>query len=126
MKKFIIGFMCLLLFSCHPVTSPAYASVTENETVTFPINTEEGLSLCKDIAAFAYLSMQAHQNGVNEEDQLALAPLPQNEDEAMLKVLLDGIVSDAYQFPIYKDQEDKIEISERFSSVIYNICNGRK
>lgn len=126
MKKFIISFMCILLFSCHPVTSPAYASVTENETVTFPVNTNEDLSLCKDIAAFAYLSMQAHQNGVNEEDQLALAPLPQNEDEVMLKVLLDGIVSDAYQFPIYKDQEDKIEISERFSSVIYNICIGRK
>lgn len=125
MKKMLIGFMCILLFSCHPVTA-SFASVTENETVTFPVNTEEDLSLCKDIAAFAYLSMQAHQNGVNEEDQLALAPLPQNEDEVMLKVLLDGIVSDAYQFPIYKDQEDKIEISERFSSVIYNICNGRK
>lgn len=125
MKKFIISFMCILLFSCHPVTNPAYASVTENETVTFHVNTNEDLSLCKDIAAFAYMSMQAHQNGVSEEDQLALAPTPQNEDEAMLKVLLDGIVNDAYQFPIYKDQEDKIEISERFSSVIY-ICNGRK
>lgn len=125
MKKFIISFMCILLFSCHPVTA-SFASVIENETVTFPVNTDEDLSLCKDIAAFAYLSMQAHQNGVSEEDQLALAPLPQNEDEAMLKVLLDGIINDAYQFPIYKDQEDKIEISERFSSVIYNICNGRK
>lgn len=125
MKKFIISFMCILLFSCHPVTA-SFASVTENETITFPVNTDEDLSLCKDIAAFAYLSMQAHQNGVSEEEQLALAPLPQNEDEAMLKGLLDGIVSDAYQFPIYKDQEDKIEISERFSSVIYNICNGRK
>lgn len=126
MKKFIIGFMCILLFSCHPVTSPAFASVTENETVTFPVNTNEDLSLCKDIAAFAYISMVAHQNGVSEEDQLALAPLPQNEDEAMLKVLLDGIINDAYQFPIYKDQEDKVEISERFSSVIYNICSGSK
>lgn len=125
MKKFIIGFMCILLFSCYPVTA-SFASVTENETVTFPVNTNEDLSLCKDIAAFAYISMTAHQNGVSEEDQLALAPLPQNEDEVMLKVLLDGIVSDAYQFPIYKDQEDKIEISERFSSVIFNICNGRK
>lgn len=125
MKKFIISFMCILLFSCHPVTA-SFASVTENERITFPVNTEEDLSLCRDIAAFAYLSMQAHQNGVSEEEQLALAPLPQNEDEAMLKVLLDGIVNDAYQFPIYTDQEDKIEISERFSSVIYNICNGRK
>ena len=126
MKKFIIGFMCILLFSCHPVTSPAFASVTENETVTFPVNTDVELSLCKDIAAFAYMSMQAHQNGVSEEDQLALAPVPTNQDEAVLKVLLDGIVHDANQFPIYKDQEDKIEISERFSSVIYDICIGSK
>lgn len=40
MKKFIIGFMCILLFSCHPVTA-TFASVIENETVTFPVNTEE-------------------------------------------------------------------------------------
>lgn len=126
MKNLILSVFSVILLSCHPVTSPAYASVTENETVTFPVTTNKELSLCKDIAAFAYLSMQAHQNGVNEEDQLSLAPLPQNEDEAMLKVLLDGIINDAYQFPIYKDREDKIEISERFSSVIYNICNGRK
>lgn len=125
MKKFIIGFMCILLFSCHPVTA-SFASVTEKEKITFPVNTNEDLSLCKDIAVFAYISMAAHQNGVSEEDQLALAPLPQNEDEAMLKVLLDGIINDAYQFPIYKDREDKIEISERFSSVIYDICNGSK
>ena len=125
-KNKLLSIFGILLLSCHPVTNPAFASVTENETVTFPVNIEEDLSLCKDIAAFAYISMAAHQNGVSEEDQLALAPLPQNEDEAMLKVLLDGIINDAYQFPIYKDQEDKIEISERFSSVIYDICNGRK
>lgn len=121
MKKFIISFMCILLLSCHPV----YAEIKTQESVTFNVANEE-LSLCKDIAVFAYISMAAHQNGVSEEDQLALAPLPQNEDEVMLKVLLDGIISDAYQFPIYKDQEDKIEISERFSSVIYDICYGRK
>ena len=126
MKKFIIGFMCILLFSCHPVTSPAFASVTENETVAYPVNTNEELSLCKDIAAFAYLSMQAHQNGVSEEDQLALAPVPTNQDEAVLKVLLDGIVHDATIFPVYEDMSDKIEVSKRFSEVIYNICKGDK
>lgn len=125
MKKFIISFMCILLFSCHPVTA-TFASVTENEVITYPTNTNEDLSLCKDIAAFAYLSMQAHQNGVNEEDQLSLAPTPQNQEEAMLKVLLDGIVHDANIFPVYKEKEDKIEVSERFSKVIYNICNGSK
>ena len=126
MKNLILSVFSVILLSCHPVTSPAFASVTDNETVTSPVNTNEDLSLCKDIAVFAYISMAAHQNGVSEEDQLALTPLPQNEDEVMLKVLLDGIISDAYQFPIYKDQEDKIEISERFSSVIYNICSGSK
>ena len=66
MKKFIIGFMCILLLSCHPVANPAFASVTENEVITYPTNTNEDLSLCKGIAAFAYMSMQAHQNGVSE------------------------------------------------------------
>lgn len=126
MKKFIIGFMCILLFSCHPVTSPAYASVTENETVTFPVTTNKELSLCKDIAAFAYISMTAHQNGVSEEDQLSLAPTPTTQEEAMLKVLLDGIVHDATIFPVYDDMSDKVVVSERFSKVIYDICKGEK
>ena len=125
MKKFIIGFMCIMLFSCHPVTA-TFASVTENEVITFPVNTNEELSLCKDIAAFAYVSMQAHQNGVNEEDQLSLAPIPTNQDEALLKVLLDGIIHDATIFPVYEDMSDKIEVSERFSKVIYDICKGDK
>lgn len=123
MKKFIISFMCILLFSCHPITA-TFASVTENEVIT--LGTQQELTLCKDIAAFAYISMTAHQSGVSAEDQLALAPFPTNQDEAVLKVLLDGIVHDASQFPIYKDQEDKVEVSERFSDVIYNICNGSK
>lgn len=109
-----------LLLSCH--YSPAYAQVVDNPLNAYGLE----LTLCESIADFAEEVSNARQNGVSEEDQLALAPLPQNEDEAMLKVLLDGIVNDAYQFPIYTDQEDKIEISERFSSVIYNICNGRK
>ena len=44
----------------------------------------------------------------------------------MLKVLLDGIVHDANIFPIYDDMSDKIEVSERFSKVIYDICKGDK
>ena len=125
MKKFIMCFMCILLFSCHPVTNPTYADVVEQDSIMFPVSSEKQEYIpCLAIADFSFTAMAAHQNGVSEEGQLALAPLPQNEDETMLKVLLDGIINDAYQFPIYKDQEDKIEISERFSSVIYNICNG--
>ena len=123
MKKFIIGCIYILLFSCQPI-AVTFAAVTENEVIT--LGTQQELTLCKDIAAFAYMSMQAHQNGFTEEDQLTVAPVPTNQDEAMLKVLLDGIIHDANMFPIYKDQEDKIEISERFSSVIYDICNGSK
>ena len=125
MKKFVTSFMCIMLFSCHPVTA-SFASVTENEKGAFPVTTNEELSLCKDISAFAYVAMQAHQNGVSEEDQLALAPTPQNQEEAMLKVLLDGIVNDASIFPVYEDMSDKIEVSERFRKVIYDICKGDK
>ena len=126
MKKFIISFMCVLLFSCHPVTNPAFASVIENETIIYPVTTDKELSLCKDIAAFAYVAMQARQNGVSEEDQLSLAPVPTTQDEAVLKVILDGIIHDANMFPIYDDMSDKVEVSERFSEVIYNICKGEK
>ena len=121
MKNFIISFMCILLFSCHPV----YAEIKIQESATFNAVNEE-LSLCKDISAFAYVAMQAHQNGVSEEDQLSLSPTPTTQEEAMLKVLLDGIVHDATIFPIYDDVSDKIEVSERFNKVIYDICKGSK
>lgn len=121
MKKFIIGFMCVILLSCHPV----YAEVKTQESVTFNAVNEE-LSLCKDIAAFAYISMTAHQNGVSEEDQLSLAPAPTTQDEAVLKILLDGIINDAIIFPVYEDMSDKIEVSESFSKAIYDICKGDK
>lgn len=124
MKKFILGFMCVILLSCHPVTNPAFASVIEYKTGALPVNTNEDLSLCKDIADFAYVAMQVHQNGVSEEDQLALAPIPTNQEEAVLKVLLDGIINDATIFPIYEDMADKVEVSERFSEVIYDTCKG--
>ena len=126
MKNLILSILSVILPSCHPVANPAFASVIENETVTFPVTTNEELSLCKDISAFAYVAMQAHQNEVSEEGQLSLAPIPTTQDEAVLKVLLDGIIHDAYQFPIYDDISDKIEVSERFSEVIYNICKGEK
>ena len=126
MKKFIISFTCVLLFSCHPVTNPAFASVPKGQLTAQLTNTNEELSLCKDISAFAYVAMQAHQNGVSKEAQLSLAPVPTNQDEAVLKVLLDGIVHDANIFPVYDDMSDKVEVSERFSEVIYNICRGSK
>ena len=118
-KNKLIALLTILLVSCQ--YSPAYANIADNSTIYLGEQMKE-LSICKDIAGFAYVSMQAHQYGVSEEYQLSLAPIPTNQDEAMLKVLLDGIVHDANMFPIYKDQEDKIEISERFSSVIYDIC----
>ena len=121
MKKFIIGFMCMLLLSCHPV----YAEIKTQESATFSDANEE-LSLCKDIAAFAYISMTAHQNGVSKEAQLSLAPVPTTQEQAVLKGILEEIVHDATIFPIYEDVSDKVEVSERFSKAIYDICKGDK
>ena len=126
-KNKLLSIFGILLLSCHPVTNPAYADVVEQDSIIFPVSSEkQEYSPCLAIADFSFNAMLAHQNGVSAEDQISLAPLPTNQDEAMLKVLLDGIVHDASQFPIYKDQEDKVEVSERFSDVIYNICNGSK
>lgn len=127
MKKFIISFICILLFSCHPVTNPAYADAVEQDSIIFPVSSEkQEYSPCLAIADFSFNAMLAHQYGVSEEDQLSLAPLPTNQDEAVLKVLLDGIVHDANIFLVYDDVSDKIEVSERFSKVVYDICKGDK
>ena len=121
MKKFIIGFMCMLLFSCHPV----YAEIKTQESATFSDVNEE-ISLCKDIAAFAYVAMQARQYGVSKEAQLSLAPVPTTQEQVVLKGILEEIVHDATIFPIYDDVSDKVEVSERFSKVVYDICKGDK
>ena len=67
--------------------------------------------------------MQARQNGVSEEAQLSLAPVPTTQEEAVLKVLLDGIIHDANIFPVYDDMSDKVVVSERFIKVIYDILS---
>ena len=127
MKKFIISFICVLLFSCHPVTNPAFASVVEQDSIVFPVSSEkQEYSPCLAIADFSFTAMLAHQNGVSEEAQLSLAPVPTTQDEAILKILLDGIIHDANIFPVYDDMSDKVEVSERFSKVIYDICKGEK
>ena len=127
MKKFIISFMCVLLFSCQPVTNPAFASVVEQDSIIFPVSSEKQEYIpCLAIADFSFTAMLSHQNGVSEEDQLSLAPVPTTQDEAMLKVLLDGIIHDANIFPVYDDVSDKVEASERFSNDIYDICKGGK
>ena len=120
-------FMCVLLLSCHPVTNPAYADVVEQDSIIFPVSSEKQEYIpCLDIADFSFTAMLAHQNGVSEEVQLSLAPVPTTQDEAMLKVLLDGIIHDANIFPVYDDMSDKVEVSERFSNAIYDICKGDK
>ena len=127
MKKFIISFMCVLLFSCHPVTNPAFADVVEQDSIISPVSSEKQEYIpCLAIADFSFTAMLAHQNGVSEEAQLSLSPVPTTQEEAMLKVLLDGIIHDATIFPVYDDMSDKVEVSERFSEVIYNICKGEK
>ena len=108
-----------------PVTSPTYADVVEQESIIFPISSEkQEHSLCLDIAEFSFNAMLLRQSGVSEEESLSLAPTPTNEYEAMIKVILDAIVNDAYVFPVYESKEVKLEISKRFASVIYSKCTG--
>ena len=125
MKKFIISFMCVLLLSCHPVTNPAYADVVEQDSIIFPVSSEKQEYIpCLTIADFSFTAMLAHQNGISEEDQLSLVPVLTTQEEAVLKVLLDCIIHDATIFPVYGDMSDKVEVSETFSKVIYDICKG--
>ena len=124
-KNKLLSVFGILLFSCHPVTSPAFAGVVKQDSIIFPVSSEKQEYIpCLAIADFSFTAMLAHQNGVSEEAQLSLAPVPTTQDEAVLKVLLDGIIHDATTFPVYEDVADKVEVSERFSEVIYNICKG--
>lgn len=141
MKNKLLSVFSVLLLSCQH--SPAYAQIVDNslntttlnlyadvveqDSIIFPVSSEKQEYIpCLAIADFSFTAMLAHQNGVSEEDQLSLAPVPTTQDEAMLKVLLDGIIHDANIFPVYDDMSDKVEVSERFSEVIYNICKGEK
>lgn len=126
-KNKLLSIFSILLLSCHPVTNPAYADVVEQDSIIFPVSSEkQEYSPCLAIADFSFNAMLAHQYEVSAEYQLSLAPVPTTQDEAVLKVLLDGIVHDANIFPVYDDMSDKIEVSERFSEAIYNICKGEK
>lgn len=126
-KNKLLSIFGILLLSCHPVTNPAYADVVEQDSIIFPFSSEkQEYSPCLAIADFSFNAMLAHQYGVSEEYQLSLAPVQTTQEEAVLKVLLDGIVHDANIFPVYDDVSDKIEVSERFSKVVYDICKGDK
>ena len=125
LKNKLLSIFSVLLLSCQ--YSPAYADVVEQDSIIFQVSSEKQEYIpCLAIADFSFTAMLAHQNGVSEEAQLSLAPVPTTQDEAMLKVLLDGIIHDANIFPVYDDMSDKVEVSERFSEVIYNICKGEK
>ena len=127
MKNLTLSVFSVILLSCHPVTNPAYADVVEQDSIIFPVSSQkQEYNPCLAIADFSFTAMLAHQNGVSEEAQLSLAPVPTTQDEAILKILLDGIIHDANIFPVYDDMSDKIEVSERFSKVVYDICKGDK
>ena len=127
MKNLILSVFSVILLSCHPVTNPAYADVVEQDSIIFPVSSEKQEYIpCLDIADFSFTAMLAHQNGISKEAQLSLAPVPTTQEEAVLKALLDGIIHYATIFPIYDDMSDKVDVSERFSKVIYDICKGEK
>ena len=120
LKNKLLAIGATLLLSCQ--YSPAYAQVVDNPLNAYGLE----LTLCESIADFAYISMTAHQNGVSKEAQLSLAPVPTTQEQAVLKDILEEIVHDATIFPIYEDVSDKVEVSERFSKAIYDICKGDK
>ena len=125
LKNKLLSIFSVLLLSCQ--YSPAYADVVEQDSIIFPVSIEKQEYIpCLAIADFSFTAMLAHQNGVSEEDQLSLAPVPTTQEEAVLKVLLDGIIHDANIFPVYDDMSDKVDVSEMFSKVIYDICKGEK
>ena len=141
LKNKLLSIFSVLLMSCQ--YSPAYAQIVDNslntttlnlyadvveqDSIIFPVSSEKQEYIpCLAIADFSFNAMLAHQYGVSEEVQLSLAPVPTTQDEAILKVLLDGIIHDANIFPVYDDMSDKVGVSERFSEVIYNICKGEK
>ena len=125
LKNKLLSIFSVLLLSCQ--YSPAYADVVEQGSIIFPVSSEKQEYIpCLAIADFSFNAMLAHQNGVSEEAQLSLAPVPTTQDEAILKVILDGIIHDANILPVYDDMSDKVEVSERFSEVIYDICKGGK
>ena len=127
MKNLILSVFSVILLSCHPVTNPTYADVVEQDSIIFPVSSEKQEYIpCLAIADFSFNAMLAHQYGVSKEAQLSLAPIPTTQDEAILKVILDGIIHDANIFPVYDGVSDKVEVSERFSNVIYDICKGDK
>ena len=126
-KNKLLSIFSILLLSCNPATNPTYADVVEQDSIIFPVSSEKQEYIpCLAIADFSFNAMLAHQYGVSEEAQLSLAPVPTTQDEAMLKVILDGIIHDANIFPVYGGVSDKVEVSERFSKVIYDICKGDK
>ena len=125
LKNKLLSIFSVLLLSCQ--YSPAYADVIEQDSIIFQVSSEkQEYSPCLAIADFSFTAMLAHQNGISKEDQLSLAPVPTTQEEAVLKVILDGIIHDANIFPVYDGMSDKVDVSERFSKVIYDICKGEK
>ena len=121
MKKFIIGFMCILLFSCHPITV-TFASVTENEVIT--LGTQQELTLCKDIAEYAEDVPNLRQNGASYEYVVSLTPKPTTQAEKDIKLILDEITYTAWQLNIVESKYGKAYISEEFGKQVYLICIG--
>ena len=100
LKNKLLSIFSVLLLSCQ--YSPAYADVVEQDSIIFPVSIEKQEYIpCLAISDFSFIAMLAHQNGVSEEAQLSLAPVPTTQEEAVLKVLLDGIIHDANIFPVY-------------------------
>ena len=118
MKKFIISFMCILLFSCQ--YAPAQAKVVDNSLN--PTGVE--LTLCESIAEFAEDVSNLRQNGAKYSDVIAVAPAPTTQAEKDIKIILDEITYAAWQLNIVESKYGKAYMSEEFGKRVYMICVG--
>ena len=67
MKNLILSVFSVILLSCHPVTSPAYADVVEQNSIIFPVSSEKQEYIPSlAIADFSFNVMQVYQDGVSE------------------------------------------------------------
>jgi hypothetical protein len=123
MKNKLLSIFSVLLLSCQ--YSPAYAQIVDNSLNTTTLN-QVGveLTLCESIAEFAYVAMQARQNGVSKEDQLSLAPVPTTQAEKDIKLILDEITYTAWQLNIVESKYGKAYLSNEFGKQVYLICVG--
>ena len=144
MKQYIPILLSLALIGCSaPVTAhnddstgvdasnEAYKIEDKVEQVTQQ-QVKEQLSkseqeYCNSLYAFAEISMRVRQGGVTLKDALDSQPKPSStatQAEKEMLPLLQAILYDAYEQPLYHTEEYKKEVINEFSKDVYLTCIG--